>query len=123
MFLFSHQGDLSAECSVIKVFTNIIHISQVTINYYQSQPELTQLMRELLTHHSHRHADPQHYVVREGGANGQAIDEVVQAVTKDHHISHGGHLPIVVVVMAVVTVTIHCFRLVEDEYAVRLRML
>ena len=72
-------------------------------------------MRQLLAHDGHGHADPQHDVVSEGRSDGQAVNEVVQAITKDHHVGHRGHLPVVVVVMAVVTVAIHCLLLVQDE--------
>ena len=93
-----------------------LHASgQLRLKQRHPAPALTQLVRQLLAHDGHGHADPQHDVVSEGRSDGQAVNEVVQAITKDHHVGHRGHLPVVVVVMAVVTVAIHCLLLVQDE--------
>lgn len=48
-------------------------------------PSLTQLVRELLAQDGHRSADALEHRGGEGGADGQAVDKVVQAVTQCDH--------------------------------------
>lgn len=48
-------------------------------------PSLTQLVRELLAQDGHRGADALEHRGGEGGADGQAVDEVVQAVAQRDH--------------------------------------
>lgn len=51
--------------------------------------ELTQLMRELLAEDGHRGADALENRHSEGGTDGQAIDEIVQAITQGDHPGQG----------------------------------
>lgn len=49
---------------------------------------LTEFVGKLLTHDGDRGAEARHYRHREGGADGEAIDEVVEGVTQGYHPRH-----------------------------------
>lgn len=48
----------------------------------------TQFVGKLLTHNGDRSAEARHYRDGEGGADGQAIDEVVESIAQSHHPRH-----------------------------------
>lgn len=48
----------------------------------------TELVGKLLTHDGDRGAEPRNYGHGEGGADGEAINEVVERVAQGHHPRH-----------------------------------
>lgn len=70
-------------CSLVDVEGNIMSLWNIWWVKFQSW--LTQLMGELLTQDGHRGTDALENRGSEGGANGQAIDKVVQAIAQRDH--------------------------------------
>ena len=63
-------------------------------------------MGQLLAHDGHRNTDAKHDAFCEGRSDGQTIDEVVQAVPKDHHVCYWRHLAFMVVVVPMIAVAV-----------------